>query len=133
VVVVVDRVRADESLPARMRQRVDGAVQAFLRELLRLTRPRAEAGTPEQPFGLGGPETASMDWDLACSRQRRYPLSVSALRLDSLSPYSGESSANSGRTNSSNVFLSQLATVVGTSAVTDAVRGISIASATSPK
>jgi hypothetical protein len=29
--------------------------------------------------------------------------------------------------------LSQLASVVGTSAVTDAVRGMSIASATSPK
>jgi len=43
------------------------------------------------------------------------------------------SSANSGRTNSSNVSRSQLATVTGVSARTEAVRGMSIASATSPK
>ena len=43
------------------------------------------------------------------------------------------SSANSGRRNSSNVSLSQLATVAGVSARTFAVRGTSIASATSPK
>ena len=47
--------------------------------------------------------------------------------------HSYSSSANSGRTYSSNVARSQLATVVGVSAVTDAVRGTSIASATSPK
>src|SRR5439155_7665507 len=43
------------------------------------------------------------------------------------------SSANKGRTNSSNVSRSQLATVTGVSARTEAVRGICIASATSPK
>src|SRR6266540_2117633 len=43
------------------------------------------------------------------------------------------SSANRGRTNSSNVSRSQLATVTGVSALTEAVRGMSIARATSPK
>ena len=42
-------------------------------------------------------------------------------------------SLNSGRISSSNVSLSQLATTDGVSARTDAVRGTSIASATSPK
>ena len=42
-------------------------------------------------------------------------------------------SAKSGRKNSSNVSLSQLATVAGVSARTFAVRGTFIASATSPK
>ena len=41
--------------------------------------------------------------------------------------------ANSGRRNSSNVAWSQLATVAGVIARTDAVRGMPIASATSPK
>jgi hypothetical protein len=43
------------------------------------------------------------------------------------------SSAKSGRTYASNVGRSQLATVAGVSARTDAVRGMFIASATSPK
>ena len=43
------------------------------------------------------------------------------------------SSANRGRMYSSNVASSQLATVAGVSARTDAVRGMCIASATSPK
>ena len=43
------------------------------------------------------------------------------------------SSANNGRTYWSNVSRSQLATVTGVSARTDAVRGMFIASATSPK
>jgi hypothetical protein len=73
VAVVVDRVRADEPLAAGVRQGVDGTVQALLRELLRFTRARAEAGTPEQPFGLGRPEPTAMDWDLACSRNRGVP------------------------------------------------------------
>src|SRR2546421_24212 len=42
-------------------------------------------------------------------------------------------STNSGFTNSSNVVRSQLATVAGVRARTVAVRGMSIASATSPK
>ncbi len=134
VVVLVDGLRADQAVAARMRQRVDGAAEALLRELRRITGARPEAGTPEQPFGLGGPEAASVDGNLARGGHRGYPLSVSASGLESLSPYEGESSsANKGRTYSSNVFLSQLARVVATSAVTDAVRGMSIASATSPK
>ena len=44
-----------------------------------------------------------------------------------------QSSAKSGRKNSSNVARSQLATTAGVIAVTVAVRGTSIASATSPK
>ena len=44
-----------------------------------------------------------------------------------------QSSANSGRSSSSNVARSQLATTAGVIAVTVAVRGTSIASATSPK
>ena len=43
------------------------------------------------------------------------------------------SAANRGRTNSSNVSRSQLATTVGVSARIEAVRGMSIVSATSPK
>jgi hypothetical protein len=41
------------AVAARMRQRVDGAVQALLRERSRLTGRGPETGTPEQPFGLG--------------------------------------------------------------------------------
>jgi hypothetical protein len=48
-------------------------------------------------------------------------------------PDAHESSANRGRTNSSNVARSQLATVTGVRARTDAVRGMAIARATSPK
>ena len=86
VVVLVDGLRADEAVAARMRQRVDGAVEALLRELLRLTATRAEAGTPEQPFGLGWPETAAVDGNLARGGQLGYPLSLSASGLESLSP-----------------------------------------------
>ena len=43
---------ADESLAARMHERLDRAVQAELRQRLGLPRARPEAGAPEQPFGL---------------------------------------------------------------------------------
>ncbi len=50
--VVVVGLRALEPLAAGVRQVVDGAVEAHPREPLRLTRTRAETGTPKQPFGL---------------------------------------------------------------------------------
>ena len=52
--LVVLRRRADELLPVGIRQRVDGAVEAELRERLRLALARAEAGAPEQPLGTSG-------------------------------------------------------------------------------
>jgi hypothetical protein len=61
VLVVVDRRGADEALAAGTGQRADGAVQALAREPLRLTRPRAEAGTPEQALGLCRAEVPSID------------------------------------------------------------------------
>jgi hypothetical protein len=62
-----------------MGQRVDGAVQSLLRELLGLTWARPEAGTPEQPLGLCGAESALVDGDFAYGRQRLDPLSASAV------------------------------------------------------
>ena len=135
VAVVVDGLRPDQAVARRMGQRVDGAVEALLREPLLLSRARAETGTPEQPFGLFRAEVASVDGNSACGRHRAVPLSAigASRRLPEPPDGARSSSANSGRTYSSKVSLSQLARVVGTSAVTDAVRGMSIASATSPK
>ena len=79
MLVVVDRSRPDESLALRARQRADGAVQALPRELLSLTRSRAESGAPKEPLGLDGPEAASVDGNFARGRQREIPSSASAL------------------------------------------------------
>ena len=56
--LVVAGCRADELLALRPRQRVDGAVEPELGERLRLTRARAETGTPEQTLGLLASEGA---------------------------------------------------------------------------
>jgi hypothetical protein len=48
---------------------VDGAVEALLGELLGLAGPRAETGTPEQPLGFCGPETASVNGNSSCAGQ----------------------------------------------------------------
>src|SRR5205085_6134389 len=58
---------------------------------------------------------------------------VGDCRVDQDDARAQASSANRCRTSSSNVLRSQLATVAGVSARTDAVRGMFIASATSPK
>jgi hypothetical protein len=58
---VVDRLRADEAVGPRARQRANGAREALLRQALRLTRARPEAGTPEQPLGLGRTERSAID------------------------------------------------------------------------
>ena len=52
VAVVVGRRGADEPRPRRIQEVVDGLPEALLGNSRRLTRLRAEAGTPEQPFGL---------------------------------------------------------------------------------
>ena len=57
-VVVVRGRGADEALARRAGQRADGAVEAELREALGLAWARPEAGAPEQPLGLRGPEVA---------------------------------------------------------------------------
>ena len=75
---------------------------------------------------------------MIASSQRKQRLgdraaTVDGIRLDRRVPESRQIEANNGRTYSSNVSRSQLATVTGVSARTDAVRGMFIASATSPK
>ena len=56
--VTVDHRRlADEDVVCRrMGERVDRAMEALRREMLCLAAPRPEAGAPEQPLGLLGPE-----------------------------------------------------------------------------
>ena len=49
---VVVRPRALQPVAARARERVDGAVEAELREALGFARARAEAGAPKQALGL---------------------------------------------------------------------------------
>jgi hypothetical protein len=58
---VVDRRRADEAIRSRASQRADGACEALLRQPLRLTGSRAEAGAPEQALGLSGTERSAID------------------------------------------------------------------------
>src|SRR5215218_3535410 len=58
--LVVPRRRPSEPLPPRRRQRLDGTVQALLREGLGLAAARTETGTPKQAFGLLWPEFAPM-------------------------------------------------------------------------
>jgi hypothetical protein len=133
--VVVDGLRPDQPVALRVGQRVDGAVEALLREPLLLTGARPETGTPEQPLGLLRAEVASVEQEILRAEDTgRSAFAIGAGR-PCLEPSDGarSSSANSGRTYSSKVSLSQLAKVVGTSAVTEAVRGTCIVSATSPK
>src|SRR5215211_970951 len=59
--LVVPRRRPSEPLPPRRRQRLDGTVQALLREGLGLAAARTETGTPKQAFGLLWPEFAPID------------------------------------------------------------------------
>ena len=61
--VVVVRLRAPEALAARVGQLVDGAFEPQLRELLGLTRARAEAGAPKEPLGLRLAEAPSIHRD----------------------------------------------------------------------
>ena len=79
VSVVVDRLRAGQAVALRVRQRMDGAVQALLREPFLFARARPETGTPEQPLGLLRAEVASVDGNSACGRHWAVPLSPSAL------------------------------------------------------
>ena len=59
--LVVLRRRPDEALAARCGQRLDSAVEPFLRERLGLASPRPETGTPKQALGLIRAEIASID------------------------------------------------------------------------
>ncbi len=70
--VVVHGSGADEALARRARQRTDGALKAELRESFSLTWARPEAGTPEQPLGLSGPECAPIDGDSGNTARTRH-------------------------------------------------------------
>ena len=61
VAVGIVRLRADQMLEARIDERVDGTVETLLRERLGLTRARAEAGAPKQPFRLRHSELSPVD------------------------------------------------------------------------
>ena len=60
---LVVRLVPDEVLPAGIRQPVDGAFEPESGELLRLTGPRPEAGTPKQPLCLRNAELPPPDRD----------------------------------------------------------------------
>jgi hypothetical protein len=79
--VVVDRLRAEQAVAGRTGQRVDGAVQALLREAHLLVRAGSEAGAPKEPFGFLRAEVAPVNGNSGCARHWAIPLSPSALHV----------------------------------------------------
>lgn len=110
------------------------AHRASIGDELRLERRPADARKIDAQDCVRGRERAQLRLpharvgDACVQEEDRRPLTVNVVPDAHAS-----SSANSGRTNSSKLLRSQLATVAGVSARTDAVRGMCIASATSPK
>src|SRR5205807_9597424 len=104
-------IRHDVPLERRLAEprKVDSHDPMRLGKAPQLRRPHARVGDARMYEGDGRPLTVDVE------------------------PDAHPSSAKRGRTNSSNVSRSQLATVTGVRARTEAVRGICIASATSPK
>ncbi len=91
--LLVVRPVTHEVLRARMRQLVDCAFEPESGELLRLTGPRAEAGTPKQPLGLERPERPPPHGDTRPRERASAAISAHGIpdrgwRNTCLSPYS---------------------------------------------
>ncbi len=87
VPLLVVRLRPDEVLPARIDERVDGALEPELRELDGFVVARTEAGPPEQALCLHGTEMSPVggyprhDWSPSSAAAARagYPLTQGRL------------------------------------------------------
>src|SRR5687768_13472884 len=79
--VVVLWLGSDELLPRWPRERLHCALEALLRQLLRLAGTRAEPGAPQQALGLCGAEAALVDGH---PRGRRAPPPALAAALSPL-------------------------------------------------